>query len=77
MSPGAVAGKAREGFLETELCSWLLLLLATGVGLPGVYPGGVLPGTGKGKKEKGTLQQGEQPPWCPPSQSLGSLNFKA
>ena len=27
-------------------------LLAVGVGLPGVYPGGVLPGAGESKEEK-------------------------
>lgn len=28
-----------------------LVLLPPGVGLPGVYPGGVLPGTGENKKD--------------------------
>ena len=53
--------KGQERLLEaklllTHLEARLLLtcfFLAIGVGLPGVYPGGVLPGAGEGKEEKG------------------------
>lgn len=48
-----------EGLPEARLL-FTCLLLATGVGLPGVYPGGVLPGTGENKEGKGALGQGEQ-----------------
>lgn len=55
-------GGAGRGPQRPGCCSWPKpSLLAAGVGLPGVYPGGVLPGTGEGKKKKGTLEQGEQP----------------
>lgn len=36
----------------TEPLLRLLVLLPAGVGLPGVYPGGVLPGTGEDKKDR-------------------------
>lgn len=37
-----------------------LVLLPPGVGLPGVYPGGVLPGTGENKDRLGNVAQLKQ-----------------
>lgn len=50
-----------------------LVVSPPGVGLPGVYPGGVLPGTGELERRAGDIAQLEE---CLPSLDSSSVSHK-